>query len=200
MLCGSTLSRKAADLKESFPHSEGLRNFNFIDLQPPLLKEPPSPDKYHFVSNTQPLGVARWVLFTSGTTGPPNGVVYSYEAFEYQIQMQVSSRSLKDTDTMLHRSPVHWGGGFNSLSSNIVSGTCIEFCSAVFSESWFGERIRKGDAKLFIFTPELYSTLGHYFQDHIEARPGSKEYIDAIENVKLPIVARAPLSEPIQKF
>lgn len=37
--------------------------------------------------------------------------------------------------------PVHWAGGFMTFFSGILSKACVEFCSDVFSSTWFLKRL-----------------------------------------------------------
>ncbi|KAJ5377305.1 uncharacterized protein N7496_004714 [Penicillium cataractarum] len=37
--------------------------------------------------------------------------------------------------------PVHWAGGFMTFFSGILSKACVEFCSDIFSSTWFLKRL-----------------------------------------------------------
>ncbi|KAB8237950.1 uncharacterized protein BDW43DRAFT_262676, partial [Aspergillus alliaceus] len=76
------------------------------------------------------------LLYTSGTTGPPKGVLHSRRAAEIGLTTNIKALGLTTADTWLHYSPVHWVGGWVSMFHSLLSGACLEFCASVFSPEW----------------------------------------------------------------
>ncbi|KAF5860617.1 hypothetical protein ETB97_001321 [Aspergillus alliaceus] len=76
------------------------------------------------------------LLYTSGTTGPPKGVLHSRRAAEIGLTTNIKTLGLTTADTWLHYSPVHWVGGWVSMFHSLLSGACLEFCASVFSPEW----------------------------------------------------------------
>lgn len=78
-----------------------------------------------------PLGV-KLVLYTSGTTGRPKGVLHSHVTLQHIIRESARHWGIAAGDTTLMPSPVtHVSGYANGLELPLVAGTCT-----VLMESW----------------------------------------------------------------
>ena len=74
----------------------------------------------------------KMVLYTSGTTGRPKGVLHSHSTLEYVIRRSAEHWGIRAGDAILMPSPVtHISGYANGLEMPFVAGTCT-----VLMESW----------------------------------------------------------------
>jgi acyl-CoA synthetase (AMP-forming)/AMP-acid ligase II len=105
------------------------------------------------------------LLYTSGTTGPPKGVLHSRRAAEIGFVSNIKTLGLTPEDIWVHYSPVHWVGGFISMCHSILAGACVDFCSSVFSPDWLLERWEKkgqgedGPTAMYL-VPSLLESVG----------------------------------------
>ncbi|OGM51309.1 putative AMP dependent CoA ligase [Aspergillus bombycis] len=83
------------------------------------------------------------LLYTSGTTGTPKGVLHSRRGAETAYVTSIELFGLGPSDTWAHYSPVHWAAGWLFLFHTILAGACLEFCSSVFSPDWLLEQWEK---------------------------------------------------------
>ncbi|RVU05737.1 cyclohexanecarboxylate-CoA ligase [Novosphingobium umbonatum] len=81
-----------------------------------------------------PCGV-KMVLYTSGTTGKPKGVLHSHASLQRVIAQSATFWGLREGEAMLMPSPVtHISGYANGLEMPLVAGTCT-----VLMESWHAQ-------------------------------------------------------------
>ncbi|KAF7585837.1 hypothetical protein BBP40_010035 [Aspergillus hancockii] len=95
------------------------------------------------------------VLYTSGTTGPPKGVVQlrPYFADGYGITKQ---------ELFLAHRPVHWIGGLRSIINLVVSGTRQEIIGP--SEVAIWDRLRKGGVTMLCCVVPMWCKLMRHYQ------------------------------------
>lgn len=99
------------------------------------------------------------MLYTSGTTGRPKGVVTTHQNIQAQIQSLVSSWEWQAEDHILNILPLHHVHGIiNILSCALWSGACCEFLPKFAPEEIFA-LFRKGAINLFMAVPTIYYKL-----------------------------------------
>lgn len=99
------------------------------------------------------------ILYTSGTTGSPKGVVSRHKNIEAQIQSLVNSWEWSKNDHILNILPLHHVHGIiNILSCALWSGACCEFLPKFNAQPVF-DIFEKGNVNLFMAVPTIYYKL-----------------------------------------
>lgn len=99
------------------------------------------------------------ILYTSGTTGNPKGVVSTHQNIEYQITSLTTSWEWQPDDHILNVLPMHHVHGIvNVTLCALWSGACCEFLPKFDSQIVF-DIFRKGEVNLFMAVPTIYFKL-----------------------------------------
>ncbi|MGC2209450.1 MAG: acyl-CoA synthetase [Candidatus Korobacteraceae bacterium] len=115
-------------------------------------------------SNTQPLPEVEserraMILYTSGTTSRPKGVVSSHQNIEAQVTALVRAWRWSSDDRILLCLPLHHVHGIvNVVSCALWSGATCEMLPR-FDANTVWERIANGDLTLFMAVPTIYLKL-----------------------------------------
>lgn len=99
------------------------------------------------------------ILYTSGTTSKPKGVVTSHGCIRAQVTTLVDAWEWTDHDSTLHVLPLHHIHGIiNILCCGLWSGARLEM-SRKFDATAAWERFASGDLTLFMAVPTVYAKL-----------------------------------------
>jgi len=105
------------------------------------------------------------ILYTSGTTGKPKGVVSTHQNIEAQIQSLVTSWQWRKEDHILNILPLHHVHGIiNILSCALWSGACCEFLPKFSPQAVFDVFCKK-EVNLFMAVPTIYYKLINYWNE-----------------------------------
>ncbi|MEM7370053.1 MAG: acyl-CoA synthetase [Bacteroidota bacterium] len=104
------------------------------------------------------------ILYTSGTTSQPKGVVSTHANIESQIQTLVQAWEWQQEDHILCVLPLHHVHGIiNVCSCALWSGACVEFQPKFDAKDAF-ERFLNGRITLFMAVPTIYYKLIAYWK------------------------------------
>lgn len=103
------------------------------------------------------------ILYTSGTTGLPKGVVTTHAQIQAQITALAQAWEWQPDDHVLNVLPLHHVHGIiNMLSCALWSGACCEFLPGFDPQAVFDTFLR-GEINLFMAVPTIYFKLiAHY--------------------------------------
>lgn len=104
------------------------------------------------------------ILYTSGTTSKPKGVVTTHKNIEAQVSALVKAWHWTSSDYTLCVLPLHHVHGIiNVISCALWSGSTVEFLHPFSAESVF-ETFKKGDVNVFMAVPTIYHKLIGYWE------------------------------------
>ncbi|HMI92682.1 MAG TPA: acyl-CoA synthetase [Polyangiales bacterium] len=100
------------------------------------------------------------LLYTSGTTGKPKGVLSSHAILAAQIESVVQAWEWSERDHILHVLPLHHlHGVLNALSAALWSGACCELFPRFDAERVFARIAAARGLTLFMAVPTIYARL-----------------------------------------
>lgn len=118
-------------------------------------KQMPSQGSRSFVLGEEPLQnpeKAAVILLTSGTTGPPKGVLHTRRSIYATVKQVQDAWALGPMDLSLNPMATHWIAGLNQLMAVVVAGGCVEICAAVFTSAFVLDAYGKRRCHVLQFT------------------------------------------------
>ncbi len=137
------------------------------------------------------------ILYTSGTTSKPKGVVTTHANIQAQIEVLVKAWEWEKDDYILNILPLHHVHGIiNVMSCALWSGACCEFMPKFDAGAVWGA-IRAGRLSLFMAVPTIYYKLIEYW----EAAPETDKNVlsEAGKKLRLMVSGSAALPVPVME-
>lgn len=137
------------------------------------------------------------ILYTSGTTSKPKGVVTTHANIESQIKALVTAWEWEEKDHILNILPLHHVHGIiNVMSCALWAGACCEFLPKFDAEDVWNAIISK-KLTLFMAVPTIYYKLIEYWES---AAPKEQAALAAAaKTLRLMVSGSAALPVPVME-
>ncbi|XP_013137978.1 PREDICTED: acyl-CoA synthetase family member 3, mitochondrial [Papilio polytes] len=144
------------------------------------------------------------LIYTSGTTSKPKGVVWTHNMLSTQIAALQSAWQYSANDVVLHTLPLHHiHGQLNSLNASLAAGARIRMLSSFVSHAVWSRLLGMGEreeAKVSVFhgVPAMYSRLVADY-DTMFADSKMAEYVRSTLSSKMRLMCAgsAPLPDKL---
>ncbi|CAG4939065.1 unnamed protein product [Colias eurytheme] len=140
------------------------------------------------------------LIYTSGTTSKPKGVVWTHSMLSTQISALHTAWQYSANDVVLHTLPLHHiHGQLNSLNATLAAGAKIRMLPSFASHTVWSQLVGSQDTRVSVFhgVPAMYARLaadhGTMFTDD-----KTKEYVrSTLSKMRLMCAGSAPLPETL---
>ncbi len=171
------------------------RQLALLQIQPILAERGSSPDHGPLPNPSKDLDRGALILYTSGTTGRPKGVVLSHHNLQAQIENLVEAWQWHRDDHILEILPLHHVHGLiNIIGCALWSGAVCEILPR-FDAERIWQIILSGRLTLFMAVPTIYVRLIRAWE---EASPTDRaERSRAASALRLTVSGSAALPVPV---
>jgi malonyl-CoA/methylmalonyl-CoA synthetase len=131
------------------------------------------------------------LLYTSGTTGRPKGVVVTHANIRAQVDSMVAAWGWTPGDHLLLHLPLHHIHGIvNGLVCGLWSGACVQILDR-FEPNEVWDRLARGDVTIYMAVPTVYHRLIQAWE--VAAQDERERWSDGARRLRLMISGSAAL-------
>lgn len=177
-----------------------------VRILPNLPKEPSRSSIEICLSSDPPLDdrAPGLIIFTSGTTGRPKGVVHR-RSYTHETALAIGEGyDIDHSDVLLHLLPVHHTTGLGtSFFPFLCAGAMIEFRGAgSFNAAWVWDRWLRGGLTVLSAVPTIFMRLKWHFEREIAKLPTDQQlqYVAAAQQFRAFLCGSSALQDNVQEF
>ncbi|KAF2753178.1 acetyl-CoA synthetase-like protein [Pseudovirgaria hyperparasitica] len=186
------------------------KNFKSVPVEPCVGTNPLQVEDIYISSNRYlDDNAAGFVIFTSGTTGPPKGAVMRRAYLHDTALGVVKHFTMNAASVLLHVLPVHHATGVGLIFfPALMAGATLEFRSGSFDETWLWTRIRDAAVSRdqamrlthFSAVPTIYMRMMRFFQNTLSKQANSAEYVQGARQLTALMCGTSALPWPVDDF
>lgn len=181
-------------LREQAKELAQNKSIDIIEIDIRMLKEDeetPLEDRHSSIRDDD----GALIIYTSGTTSRPKGVVTSYAALDSQIRCLIQAWGWSDRDRTVNALPLHHVHGIvNVLCCSLAAGAACEMMEK-FDPELIWERFASGEISLFMAVPTIYSKLADHFTKQDETT--QSRFTLSTRRMRLMVSGSAALPKPL---
>ncbi|KJK61671.1 AMP-binding enzyme [Aspergillus parasiticus SU-1] len=125
-----------------------------------------APEPFIDSSITLPLDRPVIAFFSSGTTGPPKGIIHGLHCCTAQLGLLGQEDAL-----VLAHPPMHYAASLITAITTILGGVRLEIPRPGSSPQWIWERLRQGGVTNLAGSAGFWVSLMEYYQEHLAELP-----------------------------
>lgn len=135
------------------------------------------------------------IIFTSGTTGRPKGVVIPRKAFFFRMQADPN-------ELFLAYRPVHWMGGASGLLVRLLTGSRVYLLKRRPEPADFWEILKEGRVTGTSLPPALFKELEDYYLTNIRHLPPKEhdKYVSGAAKLRVATNSGSTLNPSTAQF
>eukprot|EP00111_Clytia_hemisphaerica_P008535 TCONS_00024927-protein len=139
------------------------------------------------------------IVYTSGTTGHPKGVVTTFKNLLSQVNDINTSWEVSATDGYLHVLPLHHVHGIvNNLICPLYAGACVTMLDGFDAKKVWSNLLENENVNVFHAVPTIYSKLIDYHQNELKEQ--SNNIVKTLTSkLRLMVSGSAALPVPVLK-
>ncbi|EGC28424.1 hypothetical protein DICPUDRAFT_93333 [Dictyostelium purpureum] len=146
------------------------------------------------------------IIYTSGTTSRPKGVIATHSNIEAQVKALVEAWEWKKEDHILEFLPLHHVHGLiNILTCSLWSGAMCEMMPKFDSKQVIDRLLESGvttdleqPISLFMAVPTIYSKLIKYVEENVKTEKERQDIEKAFQRLRLMVSGSSALPETVK--
>jgi malonyl-CoA/methylmalonyl-CoA synthetase len=139
------------------------------------------------------------LFFTSGTTGPPKGVLHARKTINKYARMAEAG---PNDEVCLIPSGAFWSVYFTKVFQMLLTGVRIEIQNFGRNYNLIWDKLREKTATKIVLSPTFWYGMMHYYQESISKLPEPvvREYVEGVQYLRDACATGAMPSAKLKEF